>query len=146
MSNNHQDDLNGGSMDGRAKAGSDPGSATNSQGGDFQGVNQRWALGVTGKGNAIRDEKGVKVFLTSSEDWLLTGNPSHRPSPPKGYCADHTRHIWRTGLTLLTVTVISCLEGSRGLQVAAQGPIATVAVVEATVDVHRVLGVGRGWQ
>lgn len=46
----------------------------------------------------------------------------------------------------LTVTVISCLEGSRGLQVAAQGPIATVAVVEAAVDIHRVLGVGGGWQ
>lgn len=54
--------------------------------------------------------------------------------------------IRRTGLTPLTVTVISCLEGSRGLQVAAQGPIATVAVVEATIDVHRILGVGRGWQ
>lgn len=92
MSNNHQDDLNGSSVHGRAKSGSDPGSATNSQGGDFQGVNQRWVLAVTGKGNAIRDEKGVKVFLTSSEDWLLTGNPSHHPSPPKGYCADHTRH------------------------------------------------------
>lgn len=54
--------------------------------------------------------------------------------------------LWRTGLPLLTVTVISCLEGSRGLQVAAQGAVATVAVVEATVDIHRVLGVGRGWQ
>lgn len=48
--------------------------------------------------------------------------------------------------TQLTITVISCLKGSRGLQVAAQGPIATVAVVEAAVDVHRVLGVGGGWQ
>lgn len=47
---------------------------------------------------------------------------------------------------LLTVTVISGLEGSRGLQVTAQGPIATVAVVEATIDVHGVLGVGGGWQ
>lgn len=47
---------------------------------------------------------------------------------------------------LLTITVISCLEGSRGLQVAAQSPIATVAVVEAAVDIHRVLGVGGGWQ
>lgn len=87
ISNNHQDDLNGGSVHGQAKSGSDPGSATNSQ-----GVNQRWVLAMTGKGNAIRDEKGVKVFLTSSEDWLLTGNPSHRPSPPKGYCADHAKH------------------------------------------------------
>lgn len=46
----------------------------------------------------------------------------------------------------LTITVISCLEGGRGLQVAAQGPVTTVTVVEATVDVHRVLGVGGGWQ
>lgn len=44
------------------------------------------------------------------------------------------------------ITVISCLEGGRGLQVAAQGPVTTVTVVEATVDVHRVLGVGGGWQ
>lgn len=46
----------------------------------------------------------------------------------------------------LTVTVISCLEGGRGLQVAAQGPVPAVTVVEATIDVHGVLGVGGGWQ
>lgn len=50
------------------------------------------------------------------------------------------------GSPSLTITVISCLEGSRGLQVAAQGPVAAVTVVEAAVDVHRVLGVGGGWQ
>lgn len=49
-------------------------------------------------------------------------------------------------LSPLTVTVISCLEGGRGLQVAAQGPVTAVAVVEAAVDVRRVLGVGGGWQ
>lgn len=50
------------------------------------------------------------------------------------------------GSPALTITVISCLEGGRGLQVAAQGPVTAVTVVEATVDVHGVLGVGGGWQ
>lgn len=46
----------------------------------------------------------------------------------------------------LTITVISCLQGGRGLQVAAQGPITAVTVVEAAIDIHGVLGVGGGWQ
>lgn len=46
----------------------------------------------------------------------------------------------------LTVTVISCLEGGGGLQIATQGPIPSVAVVEAAIGIHGVLGVGRGGQ
>lgn len=52
----------------------------------------------------------------------------------------------KQGASALTITVISCLQGGRGLQVAAQGPVTTVTVVEAAVDIHRVLGVGGGWQ
>lgn len=41
----------------------------------------------------------------------------------------------------LTVTVVARLEGGRRLQAAPQGPVATVAVVEASIDVDWVLGV-----
>lgn len=47
---------------------------------------------MTAEASATGEEKGAKVFLTSSKDWLLTGEPSHCPTPPKGYCADSARH------------------------------------------------------
>lgn len=67
---------------------------------------------------------------------------SPAPPPSQGSWSG-SRRAW---CPTLTITVISCLEGGRGLQVAAQGPVTTVTVVQATVDVHRVLGVGGGWQ
>lgn len=60
-------------------------------------------------------------------------SPPSPPPPPGCWCPT------------LTITVISRLEGGRRLQVAAQGPVTTVTVVEATIGVHGVLGVG-GWQ
>lgn len=41
----------------------------------------------------------------------------------------------------LTITVVARLEGCGGLQAAPQGPVATVAVVQASIDVDWVLGV-----
>lgn len=47
----------------------------------------------------------------------------------------------RCSMWPLTVTVVARLEGGGWLQAAPQGPVATVAVVQASIDVDRVLGV-----
>lgn len=62
------------------------------------------------------------------------------PSPASSYCQGQVPP------GLLTITVVPCLERRRWLQAASQGPIATVAVVEASIDVDGVLRVGRSWQ
>lgn len=62
------------------------------------------------------------------------------PAPASPYCQG-----WVLP-GLLTITVVPGLERRRWLQAASQGPIATVAVVEASIDVDGVLRVGRSWQ
>lgn len=75
-------------------------------------------------------------------------SPPETSSTPQWGCQEPLVH-WgdaKGGLPVplaqpLTITVVARLEGCGGLQAAPQGPVATVAVVQASIDVHRVLGV-----
>lgn len=87
--------------------------------------------------------------LLGQKRWALGGDPV--------WTDGGEMRCWRTpgsarpcrllpGHVALTVTVVPCLERSGWLEAAPEGPVATVAVVQAPVDVDRVLGVRRSWQ
>lgn len=84
------------------------------------------------------------------QDWALwelweQPLPLLQLSPTAGDAKSPWGTAWARGRTMagwpLTITVVARLEGGGGLQAAPQGAVATVAVVQASIDVDRVLGV-----